>query len=114
MSTGAIKIGIEELRSLGFASIGAVYAGVGTSFENPVRMLFLQNLTDSQLMFSDDGVIDKITLPAGGFVMVDGTANKTKDQGLFFGEGTRIYVKEVVAPSSGSVYLTVFYGDNGY
>jgi len=114
MSTGAIRIGIEEIRSLSFGSIGAAYAGVGAAFENPVRILFLQNLTDSQLMFSDDGVTDKITLPSNGFLVIDGTANKTKDHGLFFAEGSRIYVKQVVAPSSGSVYLSVFYGDNGY
>jgi hypothetical protein len=114
MSIGARRIAIEEIRSLAAGGIGAAYAGIGTSFTHPVRILFLQNLTDSQLMFSDDGVTDKLTLPAGGFMMLDCTANKSKQSGLFFAEGTRFYAKEVVTPTTGSVYLTVFYGSSTY
>jgi len=107
----SIRLTMEPIRSVAFGSIGAAYTGIGSAFSNCIRIIFLQNLTDTQLMFSDDGVDDKLTLPANGFMMLDMTANKTDDQGLFLPIGGRWYVKQVVAPSSGSVYLTAFYAE---
>jgi hypothetical protein len=74
-------------------------------------MIFVQNLTDTNVMFSLDGVNDHFPLPVNGFLVLDITANKTVDTGFFIAEGQRLYVKELLAaPSSGAVYFTVFYG----
>jgi len=107
----AIRIMAETIKSLGFASIGAAFMGVGTGLENPSRIMFIQNLTDASLMFSLDGVNEHFALPANGFLLLDVTANKTADEGLFFQEGQRLYVKEIGNPTSGSVYFSSFYGD---
>ena len=107
----AIHLGCEELRSLAFGSISGTYAGVGTSISNPARIFFVQNLTDVTCTFSFNGVTDHFVLAASGFLLLDVTSNKTVSQGFYIAEGSRLYVKG--SPSSGSVYLTVFYGTEG-
>jgi len=100
----------ETLRSLGFASIGAAYMGVGTAIDHPARMVIIQNYTNDQLLFSFDGVNDHITLSSLSQIVLDISSNKTTDDGFYMAEGDRLYVKEVVGPTSGSVYFSVFYG----
>jgi len=106
----AIRLVPESVRSLAFGSIGAGYTGIGTSITNPVRILHIQNLTDAELMFSYDGVNDHFPLPTNGFLLLDITANKSREQGYYLAEGTRIYVKEVGTPTTGNVYVCVYYG----
>jgi hypothetical protein len=108
----AIRIQFEPVRSLGFASIGAGYMGVGTAISNPARQFFIQNLTDVTLMFSFDGIHDHFPLPTNGFLLDDITSNKTQLGGFYLAEGTRLYVKEIGAPSTGSVYFSIMYGSD--
>ena len=105
-----IKVKLEELRSLAFGSIGAAYMGVGTAIDNPARMLLIQNFTDEDMMLSFDGITDHLPIKTETSIILDVSANKTIDSGFFFEKGTRLYVKQISAPSSGSVYLTAFYG----
>lgn len=116
MSNTAIRILPETSRTLGFAAISAAYAGIGTSFLNPVHLFMLQNLTDKLLMFSWDGVNDHFPLPSNGYVIMDITSNKTLTGGAFMiAQGTRFYVRSTASgvPTSGDVYLAVFYGFGG-
>jgi hypothetical protein len=107
----AIRMLPETVRSLAFGSITGAYAGVGTAISNPARIIFIQNLTDVGMMFSFDGVHDHFPLGANSYVILDITSNKTVNQGFFLAEGQRLYVKQLSgAASSGSVYLTTFYG----
>lgn len=106
----AIRLLPETQKSLAFGSIGAVYSGIGTALTQKIRIFFLQNLTDATLQFSFDGINDHFPLPPNGYILLDITANKTREQGFFVGEGQRIYVKEIGTPTSGSVYLSTFYG----
>lgn len=109
----SIKILPETVRTLAFGSVGAAYAGIGTAMTKPVRIFLIQNLTDAGVMVSFDGIDDHFPMPALGFLLLDVTANKTIHQGFFFAEGQRVYVKRLVgAPTSGSVYLTTFYGSD--
>jgi len=101
----ALRLAIEPLRSLAFGSISASYAGIGTSLTNPSRKLLVQNYTDVQLTFSDDGVNDKFVLASGVQLILDEALNH---QGDYTAAGTRFYVKG--APDSGSVYLSTWYG----
>lgn len=111
----AIRVMPETVRTLGFAAISASYAGIGSAFANPVHWFMVQNLTDKLLMFSWDGVNDHFPLPSNGYVIMDVASNKTVTGGAFMvAQGTRFYVKSVGAvPTSGSVYLSIFYGYNG-
>lgn len=106
----AIRMLAEPVRSLAAASIGATYMGVGTAFDHPTRILLVQNLTDQSVMFSLDGIDDHFALPANGFLLLDVTTNQTLSQGCYFSAGTRVYVKEIGNPTTGSVYVSVFYG----
>lgn len=109
----AIRMLAEPVRSLDFSGISGTYAGIGTSFDDPIRIIFIQNITDALLMFSFDGINDHFPLNTDSFLLLDVTANKTIDQGCFFAQGTRLYVKEIGTPSTGSVYVSVFYGTTG-
>lgn len=108
----AIRAQFEPVRTLGFASIGAGYMGVGTAITDPARQFFIQNLTNATLMFSFDGVNDHFPLPANGFFLDDITSNKTQQGGFYLAEGTRLYVKEIGVPGSGSVYFTIMVGSD--
>jgi hypothetical protein len=106
----AIRLAVEPVRTLAFGAIGAAYVGVGTSMTRPIRIFSIQNLTDESLMFSFDGVDDHIPLPANGFVLLDVAANRGVAQEWSLAKGTRIYVKRIGIPTSGSVYVSTFYG----
>jgi hypothetical protein len=106
----AIKLLPEVLRSLAFGSIGAAYMGIGTAFTRPIRILKITNLTNNTLLFSFNGIDDHEVLPSNGFLLIDVTANKSVSQGFFIGEGTRVYVKQLGVPTTGSVYVSAYYG----
>ena len=101
---------MEPVRTLAFGTISGTYMGVGTPIDNPARMIFIQNLSDTTLMFSLDGINDNFPLPPNGFLLMDVTSNKSLGSGYFIAEGTRIYVKDLgPAATLGSVYVTVMY-----
>jgi hypothetical protein len=112
MSSLAIRLLAEPLRSLAFGSISGVYAGIGTSFDDPCRIMYMVNTTDVLLTFSLDGVNDHFVIASGSYLIIDISSNKTLTGGqLTISQGQRIYVKG--SPSLGAVYLTNFYGANG-
>lgn len=105
----AIRMVPELLRSLAFGSITGTYAGIGTAFQDAIRIMHIFNDTDALLTFSIDGVHDYFVVPASSFILLDLTANATSIGGAaYIAAGTRIYVKG--SPSMGSVYLSVWYG----
>ena len=111
----AIRAEFEEVRRIAFGDISAVFAGIGTKFDHPVRMILLHNMTDVALTFSDDGVKDKFDLNTGSSLVLDLTSNKTIEQGFTLAQGTRLYVRDLgVAAGSGMVSLSVIYGTTGY
>lgn len=110
----AIKALFEPIRRKQFGDIGAAYTAVGNSFENPIRILILQNLTDVMLTFSDDSIDDKIDLASGQSIILDLSANKTIHQGFFIPNNGSLYVKRYsAAPTQGFVSLSVVYASTG-
>lgn len=105
----SIRLYPEVLRTLAFGSISGTYAGLGSAFLNPIRLIHITNTTDVLLTFSFDGVNDHFVVQSSGFILLDVTANSTIAGSSFhIAQGTRIYVKG--APTMGSVYLAAFYG----
>lgn len=103
----------EPLRSLAFGGITAAYAPIGSALAHPERIIKLYNGTDQDLFISFDGVSDNDILPTKAFLLIDVCANKTKDDGFYLGQDTVIWARQAAgAPSTGSVYITVFYGAN--
>jgi hypothetical protein len=108
MSNLALRWASENLRTLAFGSISGTFTGIGASFLNPIRQLYIVNTTDVLLTFSDDGVNAKFVIPAGSYILLDITSNKAEPGGnLSISQGSRIYVEG--APTLGAVYLSAFY-----
>lgn len=108
----SVQFKAEPLRSIAFGDIDVGYMGIGTVLENPARMIYIQNLTNTLLFFSFDGVDDHWVMPNNGYLVWDIAANKTNERGFFLEQGTRIYVKQGAgAPTTGAVYVTVFYSE---
>lgn len=111
LSISAIRAAFETLRSLAFGSISGSFAKIGGPLLNPARIVKLTNTTDKDMIISIDGTNNHDIIPAGGFVLYDITTNHSANiQGFFVPQGTQFWVKQVTAPTSGSVYLTVVYG----
>lgn len=107
----AICAVIDDLRSLASASISGSYSAVGSAFEHPVRLIRILNNTDGDMIFSTDGINDKLFLPSNSFVLFDLTTNHGQyDTTFVFPIGTRFYVKENSASTTGSVYIEAIYG----
>ncbi len=112
MSNLAIRLKAEPQRAIVFGNITTSYVGIGSPYTNPVRLYMLQNLTDQILQFSWDGIHDHFPLAAGGSMILDITSNKSATGGMFAAaEGDRTYVLYPQdPPTTGTVYLTIFYG----
>ncbi len=110
-AASSIRVRYEPLRSLGFAGISAVYAGVGLPFANPVRILKVTNFTNANIFVSLNGVDNHDVVSSNGFFLYDYSSNKANAGGLLEQpQGDRIYVKaESSLPSSGNLYVTVVY-----
>lgn len=115
MANLAVKIAFEPIRSLAAAAVVAGYTAVGTALSNPAYHIVLENFTDEDVMFSFDGVEDHIAVPSDGAYTLDITTNKTSTAGaLYLPAGTIVYAKRIGTPTTGSVYVAVAYGNNGY
>lgn len=100
----------EDLKSIAFGSIGASYAAIGSAYEYPISKFYISNLTDALLVFSFNGSDDHFILPSEGFLVLDITMDPGSPD--YLKKGDSIYVKRVGTPTTGSVYLTTFYGLN--
>ena len=111
MAIGTTKVRIEAVRTLLFGGITAAYANVGTPITNPGTIFILQNSTDQDVMVSFAGGVDHIPLAKYTSMVLDITANRNNDAGLFIQAGTQIAIKTrgVIAPSVGSFDVSTFY-----
>jgi hypothetical protein len=102
----------ENLRSLPYTSMADTFVGIGTPFANPIRILSIYNSTDEDLFLSNDGVNDKIVIPAHSEQVYDIGANRSSQGGwLVLSAGRRLYVRyPASAPTQGAVYVEVIYG----
>ena len=100
----------EAYRTLGFASISASYAAVGTPFQHPLRCFRCINNTNGDMIFSFDTINNNLFVPANSFVLYDIAANDDPNDQFRISKFTQIYVKQSTAPTQGSVYIESFYG----
>lgn len=109
----AVRMLPETLRTLAYTGITGSYAPLGTPFVNPISIFLFQNQTNQLVYVSLDGVNNHFAVPSAGFILFDLTTNKTLSQGIFFSEGTQIYVNAPgTLPTTNAVYLSVLYGAN--
>ena len=104
-----MRFAAEPVRTAAAAAVMVGYTAIGTALANPCRQFFIQNLTDQSVMISFDGINDAFPLPANGFIFDDVSANNTHEAEFFLPQGMIFYVKQIGAPATGSVYVSVFY-----
>jgi len=103
----------EPLRTLGFAGISAAYAAVGTPTTHTARVFCITNDTEGDMIFSTDNSVaaGEMFCAAGSYKLYDIQANMNAqfDDKYVLEVGTQFYVKQVTAPTSGSVYVEILY-----
>jgi hypothetical protein len=112
MASISTRLAVEPVRERGFATIAAGYMSVGTPVDYASSFIVFQNLTDTSVMVSFNGIDDNLPLPMAGGLVLDVTSNKSREGGFYVAEGTQFYVRHLgIAPTVGSFYITNFYGD---
>jgi len=111
--TIATNLAIDECRVLGWAAVDVDYWPIGAEIANEARAILLQNCTDADLWFSDDPACatGKFPLMAGDKIILDITTNQSFGRGLFLPYGSTLYTKQLEVPTTGNIYLTIFYGN---
>ena len=107
------RASFEPIREIAFGSVGAAYTAVGTALTDNARLVRLVNTMNTEVYISLDGVTDVIRMAAGSFYLMDLSTNKVRDDGLFLAVGTIFYVKQVIAPGSGNLWIEVLYAQGG-
>lgn len=106
-------VNIENLRSLAAGSITSSYVQVGTSLVNACRIIRFVNATNGDVLVTDDGINDKIYMPANSFVLLDCNTNRLSNQSYWvMPSGTPFYIKRgpLATPSTGSFYIEAYWG----
>jgi len=111
----------ETIRYITYDHTAATYKPIGTTGDGLItgaaltataRQFWIQNLTNSGMMFSLDGINDNFFLPALAFYVSDITTNQDPQAGGFFmGMGRMLHVRYPgAAPTSGTIYFSTFNG----
>lgn len=101
----------DEIRSLGYASISASYAAVGSATDVLGRAICLTNDTEGSMMFTNDLTKDKIFVKSNSFKLWDiqSNMNAQKDDKYVLAKQMQWYVKQLESPISGNVYIEIMY-----
>lgn len=76
---------------------------------NPCRQFFIQNLSSVSVQVSFDGINDAFPLVSSGFYVSDistNNLNSPSDEGPMLQQGTIVYLKQVTAAGTGSIYFS--------
>lgn len=108
------KVAFDPVRELDFGDISGTYTAVGTPVGEHIRVIIFNNSTDQDLYISTDGSTNELRIAANGFKLLDLSANKVKDDGLFLASGIQFYTKEVsTSVTEGSFWIEVIYAEGG-
>lgn len=108
------RVAFDSVREKAAAGISGVYSALGTPLADYVRILSISNSTAQEIYISFDGTNDHFRLAQNSFKLLDLSANKIRDDGLFLAVGTQIYVKYVSTTTvSGDVWVEVMYAEGG-
>jgi hypothetical protein len=119
MSNGrAIRMEFETLRSIAFGAIptGTFVGGnIGGPMLHGIVQFKVDNTTNQLLIFSIDGLHPHFVVPASTGFVSDVSSNRLSSEGLYLAKGDSFYVQYPgAAPTSGTVYVSVVFGDTGY
>jgi hypothetical protein len=106
----AIVVLADEIRTLGFGSIGFSFTPLGIPFAHPMRIVKFINTANADIIISYDGITNHDYVPAGGFVLYDFSSNDLDQAGWFMRVETQVYVKLATGAASGGVFLVCYHG----
>lgn len=108
------KVQFEPIREVAFGSVTGSYTAVGTALIDHARLIRIVNTLNVEVYISINGIDNHIRMAAGSFFIMDFSANKVRDDGMFLSIGTVFYVKQVSgAAGSGSLWIEVLYASGG-
>lgn len=107
----AVRIKAEQVKVIAAADIGSGLTLIDSITQHAARMILFQNLTDALLMFSLNGTTDHFPLASETYFVLDVATNRTAtSEELYYPTGSAFYVRQIGTPTTGSVYVTIFYG----
>lgn len=99
----------DPIRELAFDDVTSSYVAVGSALDAPARIVRILSTLDQNVYISWDGSTDHQYLVAGSFILIDVTANKVRDDGLFIAQKLQFYAKAPGSlPTTGSVFIEVY------
>ena len=103
----ASRVYFEAIKTLAFGGISGAYASVGAATTHPIRAFCISNNTMGDLYFTTNTSQDEMFLAAGSFRLYDlqSNINPQFDDKCVLPVGTQFSVKQISAPTSGSVYI---------
>ncbi len=108
MADFKLRLANEALRSIDSSTFNGAYQNLGTAFQNPTRIFKITNDSTVGITVSfDGGSQDDEYIPAGGFLLIDVSANKICNRILVAPAGTQVAVKG--SAGTGTVYLSTYY-----
>lgn len=98
---------LQELGYAGIVSDGFILVG---GFDQPVRNILIQNLTDQLLIFSWDAINAHFVLPSCSDWAIDVGTNRGTSNTASIPAGYGVYAKAYsTLPTSGSAFVSYFY-----
>jgi len=107
------RVQFNPIGTVAFGSITGSYTALGAPMPGHARIIRFSNDTNEDVLISADGVTDNLRLAANSFVLFDFSTNRIQDDGLFVEKGVQFYVKYVLAPGSGAVWIEVITATGG-
>ena len=108
------RIQIDSVREIAASSISGSYTSLGVPTIDNSRIIILTNATGQEVYISFDGINDHFRMAGNSFKLLDFSANKVRDDGLFLSAGTQISVKFVSTTTvSGDVWVEVIHAEGG-
>lgn len=108
------RVGFEAVREAAFGAVTGSFTSLGAPTSEFVRLISISNSTNADVYVSFDGVTNHLRMSAGSFKLFDFSSNKVRDDGLFIGVGTQIYIKYVsTLGTSGNVWAECMHAEGG-
>jgi len=105
------RVFFEPIKTLAFGGISGAYASIGAATTHEVRLVCITNNTEGDMYFTTNTTQDEMFVASGSFKLFDLQANNYEktDPKFVFEVGTQFSVKQIEAPTSGSVYVECIY-----
>lgn len=113
MSSNIVRF--DAVRSALFSDITSSYTPLGPRLAHAMRVLHFINDTNGTYMISFDGTTDNVPILNNGFSLYDLTCDQDANESFRYENGTQLYIKYLVEPtsqdaSSNTFYCTSIYG----